>query len=63
MIPEIVLNKIYWYLWHYKQINLCIEYHKRVVFHDDESYLIFDDYIYNSRFLRHQNHLWVSSIY
>jgi len=26
MIPDIIFNKIYWYLWRYKQLHLCREY-------------------------------------
>jgi len=26
MIPDIILNKIYWYIWRYKSCELCQEY-------------------------------------
>jgi hypothetical protein len=31
-IPSIVLNKIYWYLWHNKQQQLCNEYHQKILY-------------------------------
>jgi len=30
MIPEIVVNKVYWYIWKMKQREICKEYSKRV---------------------------------
>jgi hypothetical protein len=30
MIPSIVLNKIYRYIWYHNQKALCTEYHKRI---------------------------------
>jgi len=30
MIPYIILNKIYLYIWLMKQRGLCVEYHKKI---------------------------------
>ena len=30
MLPDIILNKIYWYLWKINQKYLCIEHNQRV---------------------------------
>jgi len=34
MIPDIILNKIYWYLWKYRQHKICREYHKYFMYCD-----------------------------
>ena len=37
--PDIILNKIYWYLWRYRQRTLCIEYHKYFTYNDYDDFL------------------------
>jgi hypothetical protein len=38
MIPDIILNKIYWYLWRYRQRKICREYHYLFVYMDNKLY-------------------------
>jgi len=48
MIPNLILNKIYWYLWRYKQHNLCIEYHLYFTFDNNLYYTAkYSDYTYD----------------
>ena len=35
-IPSIVLTKIYWYRWYVIQKELCKEYHKRTIIHEED---------------------------
>lgn len=55
MLPSIILDKIYWYLWKYKQKAICSEYNIYFSFGIYENCLIYDNidnvtYI-NKRFL------------
>jgi hypothetical protein len=58
MIPEIVSNKIYWYLWRLKQRDLCVEYRKRVVFYN---WLQLDGFSYNYRLLSYDKDSYTES--
>ena len=52
MIPDIILNKIYWYLWRYQQTNICIEYHKNFAYHH-QNYLNYN-YLVDARGIFYQ---------
>jgi hypothetical protein len=45
IIPLIILNKIYWYLWKINQHKLCLEYHKRIICNYDDSIGFVDENI------------------
>ena len=66
LFPPIILNKIYWYQWHYLQTNLCIEYHK--LFKSEGIYIRYQKSLWpiNNRYLSqiksdHQNFCFINT--
>ena len=53
VIPYIILDKIYWYLWKLKQKDLCQEYHQRIDTYigNQIEFMSFDDLAYNYRIM------------
>jgi hypothetical protein len=43
--PDIVINKIYWYLWQYKQQQICQKYRNTVEWYDGDGLLVHNDTI------------------
>jgi len=49
MIPDIIYNKIYYYLWRINNSNLCKEYKRRIIYHHHYC-IVFDTKMYNWRY-------------
>ena len=50
MIPEIIINKIYWYIWKHKQKGICLEYGNKIKYTSKFKYaIVFDGKSYNWR--------------
>jgi len=55
-VPDIIKDKIEWYIWKRKQKEICREYGERVKTNYD--IILFDSHIYNYRRLVRQSYIW-----
>jgi hypothetical protein len=51
MMPDIIKDKIDWYIWKHKQREICREYCKRVMLYElyEDMLVLYDKWLYNYR--------------